>query len=39
LTRQARDDVRRMDEYFLGNTIAEKVVAPFAGYTLTAAAT
>jgi hypothetical protein len=39
LTRQARDDVRRMDEYFLGNTIAEKVVAPFAGYTITAAAT
>jgi hypothetical protein len=38
LTRQSRDDVRRMDEYFLGNTIAEKVVAPFAGYTITAAA-
>lgn len=39
LTRQARDDVRRIDSYFLGNTIAEKVVAPFAGYTITAAAT
>jgi hypothetical protein len=39
LTRQARDDVRRMDEYFIGNTIAEKVVASFAGYTITAAAT
>lgn len=38
LTRQARDDVRRIDEYFLGNTIVEKVVAPFAGYTITACA-
>jgi hypothetical protein len=40
VTRQApRDEVRRLDEYFLGNTIAEKCVAPFAGYTITAAAT
>jgi len=39
LTRQARDDVRRIDEYFIGETIAEKVVAPFAGYTITAVAT
>lgn len=39
VTRQTRDEVRRLDEYFVGNTIAEKVVAPFAGYTITAAAT
>lgn len=39
LTRQTRDEIRRIDEYFVGETIAEKVVAPFAGYTITAAAT
>lgn len=39
LTRQSRDDVRRLDEYFIGNTIAEKVTAAFAGYTVTACAT
>jgi|GEM_PF-1040821 len=38
-TQAPRDEVRRLDEYWVGNTIAEKVVAPFAGYTITAAAT
>ena len=38
LTRQSRDDVKRLDAFYLGNTISEKVVAPFAGYTITAAA-
>jgi hypothetical protein len=37
LTRSWRDDVRRLDGFAVGETIAEKVVAPFAGYTLTAA--
>jgi hypothetical protein len=39
LTRQSREEVRRLDAYFVGNTIAEKVVAPFAGYTITAVVT
>jgi hypothetical protein len=36
-TRSQRDEVRRLDAYFVGQTIVEKAVAAFAGYTLTAA--
>lgn len=36
-TRQARKDIERLDWFGSGNTIVEKVVAPFAGYTITAA--
>lgn len=35
-TRQWHDEVRRVDAYYVGNTIAEKFVAPFAAYTITA---
>lgn len=34
-TRQARDEVRRLDWYAVGETIDEKVVAPFAAYNIT----
>lgn len=33
-TRSARDEVRRLDWYSIGETIAEKVVAPFAAYNI-----
>lgn len=38
-TRSTRKDIERLDWFAAGNTIAEKVVAPFAGFTITAAAT
>lgn len=34
-TRQARDDKKRLDWFASGSTIVEKVVASFAGYTVT----
>lgn len=34
-TRTARDEVRRLDWYAVGETIDERVVAPLAGYTVT----
>lgn len=34
-TRAARDEIRRLDWYAVGETIVESVVAPFAGYTIT----
>lgn len=34
-TRQSRDDKPRVDWFAVGETIVEKVVAPFAGYTIT----
>jgi hypothetical protein len=33
-TRQARDEIRRLDWYAVGETIDEKVVAPFAAYNI-----
>jgi hypothetical protein len=33
-TRTARDEIRRLDWYAVGETIVESVVAPFAGYTI-----
>jgi hypothetical protein len=33
-TRSARDEVRRVDWYAVGETIDEKVVAPFAAYSI-----
>jgi hypothetical protein len=33
-TRQWRDEIRRLDGYAVGETIAEKCVAPFAAYTI-----
>lgn len=37
LTRQWRKEISRVDAYAIGQTISEAVVAPFAGYTITAA--
>ena len=33
-TRQARDDKKRIDWFAAGQTIDERIVAPFAGYTI-----
>lgn len=39
LTRQSRDEIRRLDWFAVGETVAEKAVSPFAAYSITAAAT